>query len=170
MTFIGIVSSKNCLFEIKQNIKNNLSIKYNVININNECIENIKNVTFETILILDTKEISLKIEQLKLMLIKAKFVLVNADIKENLDILKDLDLNVITFGFNNKATITASSVEEDYVLICVQRNILDINNKEIEQQEIRIETKNKSNIYGIMGSIGVLLLYNNKNLEKLYKI
>ena len=170
MTFIGVVSKKNNWCEIKRHISKNLQLKHELMCINNENIENIKNVTFETVLILDIDEIATKIEQLKAILKKTKYVLINADIKENMQLLRDLDLNVITFGFNNKSTITASSVEEENILICIQRNILDNNNKEIEPQEIKISITKNKNIYEIMGIISVLLIYNNKYLEKFYKI
>lgn len=49
------------------------------------------------------------------------------------------DLKVITYGFNSKSTVTASSVTEEEMLICVQRNIINIKGKKIEPQEINIE-------------------------------
>lgn len=170
MTFIGVISSKNSIFDIKQYIKTNLQIKHEVIHINFENIENIKNVKFETILILDVEEVVSKLDYLKLVLKQTKYILINADIKINLEILEDISANVITFGFNNKSTITASSVEGENALICIQRNILDNNNTKIEPQEIKINIKNKDNIYNIMGIIGILLVYCEKNLEKFNKI
>lgn len=170
MTFIGIVSTNNSLVGTKRYIESNLDIKYNLIHINNENIGNIKNVVFETVVILNVKEISFKIEELKKILNKAKYIIINSDLEENLQILQDLDLNVITFGFNNKATITASSVQEESALICIQRGILVKNKVEIEQQEIKIDINSKDNIYEIMGAIAVLLIYNEKNMEKIYKI
>lgn len=170
MTFIGIVAQKNSVCNIKRYINNNLFIKPELIYINNENIENIKNVTFETILIVNTKEINSKLNVLKVILQKAKYILINADIKENMQILRDLDLKVITYGFNNKSTITASSVEGENALICVQRNILGNNNQQIEPQEVKININGNKNITEIMGVIGVLLIYNNQKMEKIYKI
>ena len=170
MTFIGIVSSKNSLFGIEKFIEANLSIKHEFIYINNDTIQNIKNVMFETVIILDTKDILDRIEELKTVLNKTKYIIINSDLKENLQVLQDLDLNVITFGFNNKATITASSVQEESALICIQRNMLSKNKIEIEPQEIKIDINNEDNMYEIMGAIAVLLIYNEKNIEKIYKI
>lgn len=170
MTFIGVVSPKNAMLEIKQKLRKCLSIKYDLININSENMKNMKNVTFETVLVLDVEELGTNLEELKQILKKSKYILINTDIKENLQVLENLNANVITFGFNNKSTITASSVEEENALICVQRNIVNNMKQEIEPQEIKIKLKNKNNIYSIMGIIGIILVYNNKNLEKFNKI
>ena len=53
--------------------------------------------------------------------------------------IENLDLKVITYGFNSKSTVTASSITEEEMLICVQRNIINIKGKKIEPQEINIE-------------------------------
>lgn len=170
MTFIGIVSTKNNFARIRKYIESNLDIKYNLIYINSENIENIKNVVFETVVILNVEEIYTKVEELKTVLNKTKYIIINSDLKENLQVLQDLDLNVITFGFNNKATITASSIQEENALICVQRSILAKNKVEIEPQEIKININNENKMYELMGTIAVLLIYNEKNMEKIYKI
>ena len=152
MTFIGVVSQKEDFYDIEQNINNNLLKKNNFININSE------------------KSVREKLQYLKIILKQCQYILVNTDVKENLKVLEDINANVITFGFNNKSTITASSIEGENILICIQRSILNKNKQEIEPQEIKISVKNKNNIYKIMGIIGVLALYSKQKMEKFYKI
>ncbi len=170
MTFIGVVSQKEDFYDIEQNINNNLLKKNSFININSENIESIKNVKFETVLILDIKSVREKLQYLKIILKQCQYILINTDAKENLKVLEDINSNVITFGFNNKSTITASSIEGENILICIQRSILNKNKQEIEPQEIKISVKNKNNIYKIMGIIGILALYSKQKMEKFYKI
>ena len=74
---------------------------------------------------------------------------------------EQVELNVITFGFNPKSTITASSVEDD-ILLCIQRNIKDIEGKTIEQQEMKITFFGENigiNTNNLMGISAIMLLY-----------
>lgn len=170
MTFIGIVSEQKSDIELERAIAGNLLTKSNIIHIHVDNIENMKNVKFETILVIETKTILSKADVLKKMISNTQYLIINSDIKSNLLLLDKLNLNVITFGFNNKSTITASSVNEENVLVCVQRNIRGKDNNIIEPQEIKISRKNSHNIYKIMGIIGVILVYNHEKMEKNIKI
>lgn len=169
MTFIGIVSEKSDI-ELERAITHHLLSKTTILNINVDNIDNIKNVKFETILILESKTIVSKLEVLKNILSNTQYLIINSDIESNLLLLDNLNLNVITFGFNNKSTITASSVNEENVLICVQRNIMDKSDNIIEPQEVKINLNRINNIYKIMGIVGVILVYNQKKMEKNIKI
>ena len=78
-----------------------------------------------------------------------------------MEIIPEKTLNVITFGFNPKSTITASSVEED-ILLCIQRKIKDIEDKVIEQQEIKITSFQENigiNTNNLIGISSIMLLY-----------
>ena len=66
-------------------------------------------------------------------------------------------MTVITYGFNSKATITASSVEEDQVMVCLQRTMKTREGKQMEPQEI--EMPKLENVNDTMGVTGVLWLY-----------
>ena len=91
----------------------------------------------------------------------SKYLILNADIELKLEVEENIELNIITFGFNTKATITASSVEED-ILICIQRNVRNIKNNLIEQQEIKISFFEKNigiNTNNLIGISAILLLY-----------
>ena len=107
----------------------------NVVFINEKNIENIKNIKFKIIVLnkgIDNKNI-------KNILLNAEYLILNSDINVKIDLIENLDLKVITYGFNSKSTVTASSVTEEEMLICVQRNIINIKGKKIEPQEINIE-------------------------------
>lgn len=138
MPFIGIISDSKSEKLIKNVLRNKLNNNINIIIINNKSIDNFKNIKFETVLIAGNNSIlSLYKETLEKIISSSKFLILNADINIELEIYKDSKLNVITYGFNSKATITASSVEEE-ILLCVQRTIRDINQRLIDQQEIKI--------------------------------
>lgn len=92
---------------------------------------------------------------------KAKYLVINADMEETLETINNMKLNIITFGFNTKSTITASSVEENFI-ICIQRKIIDIEGKEVEPQEKEvkvIEKKLSNSSHNLMGIASILLIY-----------
>ena len=77
-----------------------------------------------------------------------------------------MNINVITYGFNSKSTVTTSSVNEENLLLCIQRTILNINNKKIEPQEFcvrKINTKLATNT--IIGLATTLLIYGANSIE-----
>lgn len=138
MCLIGIIAKKK---DIKE-IKNNLDIVYEVIEINNKSIENLKNIKFEQIII--NKDLALnkqEEEYIKKLINTTKYIIINADI--NIQILNNIEidkpLKIITYGFNSKSTISISSVKEDYIILSIQREIEKLNNEKIENQEKKIE-------------------------------
>ena len=73
------------------------------------------------------------------MLENATYVIINSDIENNLNILENIKGTVLTYGFNSKATITASSVEDEEIIVCLQRTLQTKSGKNIEPQEMRIK-------------------------------
>lgn len=155
MPFIGIITDEkkeNCM---QKEIVEELKVKESsVLFIKEKSIENIKNIKFETILF--DREFK-NVEMLKKILKNVKYLIVNSDIISNLNILDNLEATVITYGFNPKSTITASSVNEDEVLVCIQRNIINSNQKNIEPQEIKKEIRKDANC--TMAITAILLVY-----------
>lgn len=148
MPFIGIIASKKDIKAIQKEIPNT---KIELIEINEKSIENLKNIKFETIII--TKKLPLlekKKESLKEILKQAKYLIINSD--EDIIIPNDNNILIITYGFNQKATLTISSITEDKVLICLQRNIKKENGKFLEMQEenIKLEEHQTKKIYNIL--------------------
>ena len=54
-------------------------------------------------------------------------------------------VKVITFGFNSKATITISSVNDEKIIVCLQRELEIADNKIIESQEKEIKMIQNTN-------------------------
>lgn len=155
MPFIGIIteeSKENC---IRRQIIERLNLRESsVLFIKEKSIENIKNIKFETILL--DREFK-NVEMLKILLKNVKYLVINSDIGCNLNLLDNLEMTVITYGFNSKSTITASSVNDEEVLVCVQRNILDVKKRKIEPQEIKREMQNDAS--STMAITAILLIY-----------
>lgn len=143
MPLIGIIAKNKDIQAIKKEIENN---KIEIIGITEQSIKNLKHIKFDEIIFLE--DIKLRDETYKCMsevISKVKYLIVNGDIE--IKILKEIKtekpIRVITFGFNSKATITISSVKEDKIMICLQRNIERIDKKMLETQEKEIDITNK---------------------------
>lgn len=178
MTFVGVVTDGKDEEFIINNIERNLKDKsVKVISINNNSIDNIKNVKFETILIDDvltndkeSENIKSKEKKkiLKEIIKNSKNIILNSDIVENLEMVKNLNLSVITYGFNSKATVTMSSLDDDNMLVCLQRNIKDIDGSIIEQQELYVNLQDKARRINNTKRLGILttkLFYKGKTKE-----
>ena len=159
MPFIGIVTNlKN-----EQYMKKMLSMDFpieNIIFITNKNIENIKNIRFETVVI-DSKIEDLK--NLKLIVSNAKYIILNADLNIDLKLLEDLNLVIITYGFNNKATFSVSSVSEINIIICLQRIINNIFEEKYEPQEFEINADQNIDIHAILCTKIILIIYKKMN-------
>ena len=101
-----------------------------------------KNIVFETIVL--TCELNLteeKQEILNKICNNCKYVIINADIDINIKFKSKNLINYITYGVNPKSTITISSIQDEKAIIYVQRNIKNIDEKEIEMGEVSIDLK-----------------------------
>lgn len=155
MPFIGIIAEERKSNIIKKQIVERLKIDENlIILIKEKNIENIKNIKFDTI-ILDRKFNNEK--NLKMVLENVKYLIINCDVVKSFNVLNDIEINVITYGFNSKATITASSVGEEEILVCLQRNIINAKKQKVEPQEVKIEIQNDA--MSTMAITAILLIY-----------
>ena len=163
MAFIGVITSKRSEEASKKvfiNLFNeNIIKKINVIIINESNIDNIKNVLFETVIINeDNYLIRNKMDSLKQILAKCKFLILNSDMDINLESIYKLKLAVTTYGLNLKSTVTASSIEDEKLQICIQRSIRNIYNEIIEPKEIYVYAK-KNDVYRVMEQCILEILY-----------
>ena len=169
MPFVGIISKENDSNFIKNAInKNSKESNFEIININRKSIENIKNVKFDILVICENIEKMLKNSSyLEEIIRKADYIIINSDIKENLSILRNVETNIITYGFNAKATITISSIKEEKTMICVQRKIKAVNSI-IEEQDfnVEIEKNNVNKLYNVLVIFTILTIYG-KILQKI---
>lgn len=156
MLFIGIVTDSKSEKDIEKLLTNNKFLtENNVIFIKEKNIDNIKNVHFDTVVINRKFE---KEDELNKLLENTKNVVINMDTNVDNTKLNVINSNIITYGFNSKSSITISSVTDDDVLICVQRNIYN-NFGEIEVQEIKIENNENYNIYDLIIVLVLFLVY-----------
>lgn len=134
MYCIGVISKDIEL--INELIKNNKVIIITKDNINKYNNENID------ILIIEDKLI--KNKDLEVLCNNSKYIIIQDSV--NLNIKFKNAINVITFGFNHKSTVTISSIDDEKAVICIQRNIKTIENKLIEPQEMIIRKTDEYNI------------------------
>ena len=155
MSFIGIISSNDVFDDIKNNINNSV-LKKKLINIKKNDFKRINN-RLDSIIINDNTDKLISDN----LLMETKYLIINSDISIKDTTLKKRAMQIITYGMNQKSTITASSIKDDEVLICLQRN-LEINNKKIEIQEFkkRVKTLNNKELYSLLVSFIIELLYN----------
>ena len=195
MPFIGVIAKESDSNFIKKEVLRNAEKnKFDIININRQNIENIKNIRFETVVINDDFIDFLNTSKYLEDIVKnSKFLVLNSDIlnKVNLPIeqarkLDDLfyelknvnsqcvgeleknETNVITYGLNQKADVTMSSIKTENILVCVQNKFKNAAGRMVEEQEVNVEIA-KSNLKKICNSMAIftiLTIYG----EKLKKI
>ena len=170
MPFIGVIAKENDNNFIKNEIKKNAQFyKYEIVRINKKSLENIKNIKFDILIVNENmEELVMNSKYLEDIIANLNYAIVNSDIKNNLTFFQNTKTNIITYGFNNKATITISSVRDENTMLCIQRNIKGLNGKTIEEHEvgIKIEKNNINKLYNVLAIFAVLNIYG----EKLKKI
>ena len=162
MAFIGIIAEKKEICDIEKNLKNyfnNLGQKHTLIAIQNSNIENIKNIKFETLLISSNSIDKQKQKNLEQIISNASFVVLNTD-TVNTNLIESAKQMVITYGFGVKTTVTMSSVDDEKIILCIQRGFENVNKVNIEPQEIIIKYNELlGNKYSKMGCHIIKLLY-----------
>lgn len=169
MPFIGIISKECDSNFIRNEILKNTDSKLEIFNINNKNIENIKNIRFETIVINDSiNKLLENSKYLEEIIRNAKYLVINTDVVKDISILGGVNKNIITYGLNQKAIITISSVEDEDIMICIQKSFKDINEKDIEEQEfnIKIAKNNLKKLCNTLSIFTVLSIYG-KFLKKI---
>lgn len=112
------------------------------------------------------------IEDIKSLLRKSKICIINSDKGDLNSLLSDLqDSIVITYGLNSKSTITISSCNVDEnidVNLCLQRDIVHLNNNKVEPFEFNIQllSDDESLLYPILSSSTLNLLLGDSILNK----
>lgn len=167
MSFIGIICTPKQERYIKQILNSSISSS-NIILLKEENIDNFKNITFETIAIFSNKSNAFEKKETMLKIIqKAKYLIINVDEEITLEGLESINANIISYGFNTKSIVTASSVDDDSMLICLQNAIISRIGNKIEEQEILvpIQQECKANATTIMGVIAILLVYEKQEIK-----
>jgi len=164
MIFVGIVSNNKKFENIKKIIYKNMNKnEINLININSNSIDNLKNIKFEIIVLLElSKQIEDENEKINSLCKQTKYLLVDSDKKFKENIFKEIKSNIITFGGNHYSTVTFSSVTDESILISVQRNFTNLNGNitEVGEYYISIEKYNRTSIYEILIDFIISKIYN----------
>ena len=156
MSFIGIITNQKNESYILKNLSQIISHK-NIIFISDKNISNIKNVRFDSIVI--DKDIDNKID-LNKIIFNSNFLILNVDIELNLQHIDTTNTIVLTYGFNHKSTFTVSSVEDENMIICLQRVIFNKKKKSIEPQEFKVTINKNVDKYIIIATEILKILYN----------
>lgn len=167
MHFIGIFSNDSEYEKIKQNIIKLVNRKdLELIHICSNNIKNMKNIVFETIVLcyqqnMNNEQTSI----LNKLCSHCMFVIINADIFCYTRVISNKKTNCISYGLNQKSTITISSIQEDKAILFIQRNINNLEQKTIEMGEMKIDLKQyKTNqIENVLAIFAIYLIYNKEN-------
>lgn len=158
MFFIGIITDKNSENNIKSMMKDKFR-ENEIIFLNKDNMSNFRNVKFDSIVVNEKIDDKYTLDRI---LEKSKYILWNSDIHYKSDKIKNTCSNVITYGYNSKATVTISSATDENYMIFIQENICG-NNKAEEIQEIKFEkAKNNINAYDGMIITIMNLIYEEK--------
>jgi len=80
------------------------------------------------------------------------FLVVNADDKGIFPLLGNSSAKLITYGFNSRACITASSVTNDGVQVCIQRGFIGADGVAREPQEFPARAGTCENSMAVLGA------------------
>lgn len=152
MFFVAIISDYKEFELLSKKICNNKN-KITLININKESIVNLKNVKFDTIVIMDSiEDLEEKEIYLEEMCKDIKYLIINSDITIKTKNLSNIKSDIITLGSNNNATVTFSSIKDENLLISVQRGFKNKNDELIEIGEYvyEINMNDREHIYEIL--------------------
>ncbi|MCL2386946.1 MAG: hypothetical protein FWC89_05260 [Defluviitaleaceae bacterium] len=88
------------------------------------------------------------------------YLIVNADDKTIFPLLGQSEAKLITYGFNNRACITASSVTDDAVQVCIQRGFAGADGTEREPHEFSARATNGENSMSVLGAAAAWAVLN----------
>ena len=88
------------------------------------------------------------------------YLIVNSDDMTIFPLLENTVARLITYGFNNRACITASSVTRDGVQICVQRGFQGIDGAEREPHEFSARAVSGENSMSVLGAAAAWAVLN----------
>lgn len=169
MSFIGIIANRKCFETIKKKMIEEIKEEnLNFILINLRSIENIKNIKFETIIVEDNlKKFEKNKEILERIFLNAQYFMINTDRNTPLEILEKIP-NPITYGLNQKATVTVSSISETDILVYWQENLKNRegNKIEIEERRIKREEKYSQKIYETLIIYTLLKIYHKSIIKE----
>lgn len=152
MFFIGIITNQKNELYVRKELKDQ-----NIIFINDKNITNMRNIKFDA-MVIDSK-LNNK-QDMRKILTNTKYLILNADIEFDLELIENLSLTIITYGFNSKSTFTVSSITENNIIICLQRIIFKANGEKIEPEEYQLKYVENIEKYAIIFTAIIEKIYN----------
>ena len=92
------------------------------------------------------------------------FLIINSDDTTIFPMLENTLARLITYGFNSRACITASSVTRDGVQICVQRGFEGIDGTHHEPHEFAARSRTGENSMSVLGAAAAWAVLNKNSL------
>lgn len=163
MSFIGVIANRKTSETIQKKVTEEIKDEtIHFVPINLRSIENIKNIKFETIIIEDNlKKFQESQEVLKKIFENTPYVMINTDKNPNYEEMPKIK-HKITYGLNQKAMVTVSSISEADILVYWQKTLQNREGKQIEIEERRIGKENKC----YLKTYEILIIY---TLLKIYQ-
>lgn len=95
---------------------------------------------------------------------KQGVLIINGDDEDLPELIRGLITHIVTYGFNPRATITASSVDDSmngaHYIFCLQRTIWNIKGKKVEPHEfsVKLLKHSKKDVYNVLAIAGLGLV------------
>lgn len=147
MSFVGVIASKKSFENIKRKVEEKIKEEnINFVQINLRSIENVKNIKFETIIVEDSLEkFKNHREILEKIFKNMEYLMINTDKNTKQKEFEKIPYP-ITYGLNQKATVTVSSISETDILVYWQKSFQNKEGNDIEIEERKIK---KEEIQGL---------------------
>ena len=147
MAFVGIIANDRDFKNIRKTFsKKDISKSVSLIEINENNIENLRNISFETLIFCRQLECdNLDLSYLDKICKNLSYLVINSDFNLHIPFSINESCSVITFGLDQKATITISSISENGFVLSLQKNIMKSNKEIYEMEEKCIKTKSTTN-------------------------
>ena len=126
MAFVGIIANDRDFKNIRKTFsKKDISKSVSLIEINENNIENVRNISFETLIFCKQLECdNLGLSYLEKICESLSYLVINSDFDLHIPFSINESCSVITFGLDQKATITISSISESGFVLSLQKNIM----------------------------------------------
>ncbi|MPW24696.1 hypothetical protein GC105_02660 [Alkalibaculum sp. M08DMB] len=166
---LSINADHEAIKEMKRN-----NVEYLIIELHS--VSHVENIFFDCIVFSDFNTCGDSLEDLTLYrnaINNSKSVILNSDSDKSLSVIKGIsNLYIITYGLNNKNTVTASTIaivqEKIQYNYYLQRGITTMTGKEVDVQEILVELNliGYQNIYNTLAAITTGIIFD-LNIEKM---
>ena len=166
MSFVGIVANDRDFKNIRKIfLRKDMPKLMSLIEINENTIQNIRNITFDTIIFCKEFNCSdLHKSYLNKICKNSSYLIINSDFNLYIPPYVNNECTIITFGLNQKSTVTVSSISENGFVLSLQQPILRQNNTiyEIEEKSIKTSNTNSFNLYKTLIEYIMQIIYQKK--------